>query len=133
MFFQISLHSEISYENFLQCYYPEAYSGRAMGAHPPLRSVKYMLFLGGGLGLTPLKRKRNLSPSWEKNPEYASLNIFKTLSSSQPLVNLSKCKSEDQEIYFEDLHFSVSQIVHSLFYRLCMQALLFCLKLFIVQ
>ena len=52
--------------------------------------------------------------------------------SSQPLLNLSKYKSaEDKEIYFEDLHFSVSQIVHALFYRLCMQALLCCLKLFI--
>ena len=48
---------------------------------------------------------------------YASLNIFKTMSSSQTLLNLSKYKIEDQEIYFEDLHFSFSQILHSLFNR----------------
>ena len=36
----------------------------AMGAHPPPGSVKYML--GGGWP-PPLKSKRNVSPSWEKN------------------------------------------------------------------
>ena len=101
----------------------------AMGAHPPPGSVKYML--GGGWP-PPLKRKRNVSPSWGKKLEYAYLNIFKTMPSSQPFLNLSKYKSEDQAIYFEDLHFSVSQIVHSLFYKLCMQALLCFLKLFFV-
>ena len=46
-----------------------------------------------------------------------TLNIFKALSSFQPLLNLSKYKSEDQEINFEDLHFfSITIIVHSLFY-----------------
>ena len=35
-------------------------------AHPPFASVKYMLY--GGFGpLPPLKRKRKVSPSWEKN------------------------------------------------------------------
>jgi len=31
--------------------------------------------------------------------------------SSQPLLHLSKYKSEDQEIYFEDLYISISQII----------------------
>ena len=54
----------------------------------------------GGFGLPPPKKKKNCKPSLEKKPAYASLNIFKTISSSQPLLNLSKYKSEDQEIYF---------------------------------
>ena len=82
----------------------------AIGAHPPPGSVKYMHWGVGGLP-----------------------PIFKTMSSSQPFLNLSNYKSEDQEIYFKDLYLSVSQIVHSLFYILCMQALFCCLKLFIFQ
>ena len=62
-------------------------------------SVKYMLF-GEVLAFPPPKKKKNCKPSLEKKPAYASLNIFKTISSSQPLLNLSKYKSEDQEIYF---------------------------------
>ena len=81
----------------------------------------------------PTKKKKKCKPFLGKNPEYTSLNIFKTMPSSQPFLNLSKYISEDQVIYFEDLHFSVSQIVHSLFYRLCLQALLCCLKSFTVQ
>ena len=44
------------------------------------------------------------------------LNIFKTMSSSQPLLNLSKYESEDQEIYFVDITnsaFFVLQIMHA--------------------
>ena len=59
--------------------------------------------------LPHLKEKEMLALPGKK-PEYASLNIFKAMSSSQLLLNLSKYKSEDQEIYFEDLYFSISQI-----------------------
>jgi len=71
-----------------------------------------------------LHGKQNLN-----TPLLMSLKLC--LSSSKLLLNLSKYKSEDQEIYFEDLYFSISQILHSMFYKL--QALLCCLKLFIVQ
>ena len=77
--------------------------GGAMGAHPPPGSVKYMLF--EEVLPHPTKKKKKCI-SWGLKPEYASLNIFKAMSSSQLLLNLSKYKSEDQEVYFEDLHFS---------------------------
>ena len=74
-----------------------------MGAHPPPGSVKYMFF-GGRVGgwHPPPKKKKKCKPLLGKK----NLKSFKTVSSSQPLLNLSKYKSEDQEIYFEDLHFS---------------------------
>ena len=93
--------------------------------------VKYMLL--GGPPPPPKKKKKCKPFLGKKNLNTPLLISLKLCLSSQPLLNLSKYKSEDQEIYFEDLHFSVSQILHSLFYRLCMQALLCCLKLFIVQ
>ena len=112
------------------CYYPEAYSG---GLRRLIPSWISEIYDGGGFPPPPLIRKRNVSHSWGKKPEYAFLISLKPCLSSQSLLNLSKYKSEDQEIHFKDLHFSVSQIVHSLFYRLCIQALLCCLKLYIVQ
>ena len=67
----------------------------------------------------PLKRKRNVSPSWEKNLK-TPLNTFKTMSSIQLLLNLSKYKSEDQEIFRRSLFFDITnsaflvlQIVHA--------------------
>ena len=66
------------------------------GSSPP-GSVKYMLFEGGEGGWPPPpKKKKKCKPLLgQKN-----LNIFKTMSSSQPLLNLSKYKSEDQESLF---------------------------------
>ena len=43
-----------------------------------------------------------------KNLNTPFLISLKLCLGSQPLLNLAKYKSEDQEIYFEDLHFSVS-------------------------
>ena len=67
--------------------------------------------------------------------EYASLNIFKTMSSSQTLSNLSKYKITDhRDIFRRSSFFGFTNSAFLLdSVRLCMQALLCCLKLFIVQ
>ena len=103
----------------------------AKGIHPPSWISEIYAF--GGASPPPKKKKKCKPFLGKKNLNTPLLISLKLCLSSQPLLNLSKYKSEDQEIYFEDLHFSVSQILHSLFYILCMQALLCCLKLFIVQ
>ena len=81
---------------------------RLWGSSPSWISEIYA-FLGGRGGVWPLpshKKKKKCKPFLgEKKPEYVSLNIFKTMSSSQPLLNLAKYKSKDKEIYFKDLHF----------------------------
>ena len=49
----------------------------AKGAHPSPWISEIYAFFGGGVGLPPpqKKRKRNVSPSWGKKPEYRPLLI----------------------------------------------------------
>ena len=59
---------------------------------------------------------RNNQHTLVKDKLWDILNIFKTMSSSQPLLNLSKYESEDQEIYFVGITNSaclVLQIMHA--------------------
>ena len=84
------------------------FRGGYRGSSPSWISEIYVFFGGewrGSASPPPLKKKKKCKPFLRKKTEYACLNIFQTMSSSQPLLNLSKFKSEDQEIYFEDLHF----------------------------
>ena len=78
--------------------------------------------MGGGLA-SPPKKKKKCKPFVEKKPEYASLNIFKTMSSSQPLLNLSKYKSEDpRDIFRRSSFFGITNcafLVLQIAYLLC--------------
>ena len=69
-----------------------------VGSSPFCISEIYALW--GVWASPPPKKKKKGKPFLGKKPESASLNIFKTMSSSQPLLNLSKYKSEDQKINF---------------------------------